>query len=343
MEDFEIVQNERDRKVVEIVHYFLLFIVTFRQYYQKYKQGPLNFSDLARFVDDRGESLLYMLKESCHNLFRHSSSNISEKERIFDLTIGSIFHLAMKMREDLYQLEFYGPKYMSLSAKTPSSHGEEDLINQFKEIHSRAEGSLKEGMEEISLLSRDIFRQFKGLLHQNRGNGLLIRFLLEENELLKEAMGEGALNEIFHILFGQDISQAYRLAGESYFQSAFYSKAIQAFSTAREMNPQDESIQFMLHLSQGMEQFYSFAPLQALNSFEKCLSYAGKVEFLETYRTMIRKVCQKIQEEFPGRRKNDQHRNLIKKAALLQSQMGNPLPSRVEAQPEPDTPSSLKT
>ena len=58
-----------------------------------------------------------------------------------------------------------------------------------------------------------------------------------------------------------------------------------------------------------MEQFYSFAPLQALRSFEKCLPLAQKVEFLETYRAMIHKVCQKIQEEFPGRRKTDQHRD----------------------------------
>jgi hypothetical protein len=36
---------------------------------------------------------------------------------------------------------------------------------------------------------------------------------------------------------------------------------------------------------------------------------------------MVRKVCQKIQEEFPGRRKTDQHRDLVKKARLLERQL----------------------
>jgi len=80
-----------------------------------------------------------------------------------------------------------------------------------------------------------------------------------------------------------------------------------------------------------MEQFYSFAPLQALRSFEKCLPLAQKVEFLESYRAMIHRVCQKIQEEFPGRRKTDQHRDLMKKAKMLRRQLDElpPAPSDI--------------
>jgi hypothetical protein len=55
--------------------------------------------------------------------------------------------------------------------------------------------------------------------------------------------------------------------------------------------------------------------------FEKCLSLETKVEFLDWHRAMIFKVCQKIQEEFPGRRKDDQHRYLVKKAHSLQRQL----------------------
>jgi hypothetical protein len=89
-----------------------------------------------------------------------------------------------------------------------------------------------------------------------------------------------------------------------------------------EKQPGNEELQFKVHFSQGMEQFYAFAPQQALKSLEKCLSLAAKVGFLESYRTMVRKICLKTQEEFPGRKKGIQHhRDLITKAQALQRQL----------------------
>jgi tetratricopeptide (TPR) repeat protein len=331
MEEVNPIQRERDRKVVEILRNFLLATLTFRQQYEKYRSGSLHFSDLAKLVDDRGQSILFVLKESCHDLFRRGSTIASEKEQLFDLTIGSLFHLAMKMREDLYQLEIYGPKYLELSKKRISSQEPKILIRRFKEIISRAETNFQEGMEEIVTLFQDIRQQFKELLLEYRENGLLIRFLLEETDLLKEVLGPGTLEDFFRILYGEDEAQAYRLAGESYFQSAFYPQAVKAFSRALEKNPGDENLQFKFHLSMGMDQFYSFDPIRALESFEKCLSLSEKVEFLENYRAMIRKACLKIQEEFPGRRKSNQHRDLVKMAQVLQRQLEElpPAPSDI--------------
>jgi tetratricopeptide (TPR) repeat protein len=333
MEELDIIQKERERKVVEIVRNFLLAIRTFHQQYEKYRQGSLRFSDLAKLVDDRGESALFALKESCQTLFRHSSAPVLQKEQIFDLTIGSIFHLAMKLREDLYQLEVYGPKYSELGARGDRSQGQGDLIQEFKKITSRTEESFKEGIEEINVLFQDVFRQFQELLGEYRENGLLVRFLLEESDLLQEVFRIDSVEDIFRTLYGSDEARGYRLAGESYFQSAFYAQAIKAFTRALEKSPGDESLQFNIYLSQGLEQFYSFAPLQALRSFEKCLSLAAKVEFLESYRAMIRKVCQKVQEELPGRRKTDQHRDLVKRAKLLQQQLEELPPAPSDTHP----------
>lgn len=321
MEEIDILQRQRDRKFVELARNFLLTALTHRRCQEKYKQGSLCFADLARLIDDRGESVLYGLKESCQALFRRNSSFISEKEQIFDLTVGSIFHLAMKMREDLYQLEVYGPKVLALTAKGQGFPAEGSLLKKFQEILYRAQASFQEGTEEIGILMSDASRQFQELLCANRENGLLIRFLLEEKELVREVLGGEAPESTFCMLYEENDAEAYRLAGESYFNSAFYNQAMRAFTCALEKNPGDENLQFKIHLSQGMEQFYSFAPLHALRSFEKCLGFSERVEFLESYRAMIRKVCQKILEEFPGRRKIDQHRDLVKKAKNLQRQL----------------------
>jgi tetratricopeptide (TPR) repeat protein len=320
-EEWEIAQRERERKIVDIVHNFLVSFLFFRRLHEKFLQGSLRFSDWAEFVDDRGQSILFALKESCHALFRSQSEKATAKEQIFDLTIGSIFHLAMKMREDLYQLEIYGPQYDQWNSKEERSPGGENLIRKFKAILARAESSVREGMEEIFTLSLDGLRQFQELLPLYCDNGLLIRFFLEQRELLEKVFEEKSLVKILRSLCEADASKLYQLAGESYFASGFYRQAIEAFAQALEAHPADERIFLKKHLSEALEQFYSFAPLQALKSLEKCLSPAVKRELPERQRQLMAMICQRIQEEFPGRRKSDQQGDLVKKAKALQRQI----------------------
>ena len=319
-------QRARERKVVEIVRHFLLAFRTFRQIYEEYQKGSLCFSGLAKLADDRGQSILFTLKEDCHSLFRRNETGVSEKEQIFDLTIGTLFHMAMKMREDLYQLEFYGPKVSRLSEKKEEPQTKGSLIPQFQGLLSRARSSLKEGMEEMDLLLMGVLPQFQNLLREYRENGLLIRFFLEEEDLLREVWGKKAREALLEPIYGADSAHPDRLAGESYLQSAFFSRASQAFSRALEKNPADEEVQFMHHLSQGLDQFYSFAPLAALKSFEKCLSLGVKKDFLERYRERIHNVCRRVEQEFPGRRKGDLNRDLANKAKALQRQLDKMIP-----------------
>ncbi len=334
MEEVQIVQQERDRKITEIVSNFLLAVLTFRRQYENFRQGSLVFTDLARFIDDRGNSILFALKENCQELFRRQRAEVSEKEAIFDLTVGSIFHLAMKMREDHYQLEFYGPKFLELTQKdNHGTHTQKQLTDEFKKILSRAETSFREGMEEISALFEETTRQFRDLLRTYSENGLLMRFLTEQHELVKKVLKLEDSIDVIKNIYGEGEANAYRLAGESYFHSAFYAQATKAFSRALENSPGDANLQFKIHLSQGMEQFYSFAPHQALKSLEKCLSFSGKVEFSDSYRVMIRRVCLKIQEELPRRKKGNQQGDVIKKAKLLQRQLETLPPAFSEVYP----------
>ena len=131
-------RRERERKVMEIVRSFLLVYLAFRRLREEYQKGSLRFSDLARFVDDRGQSTLFTLKENCHSLFRRSDEGVSEKEQVFDLLVGTLFHLAMKLREDLYQLEFHGPKVTRLSEKKEGHPDPKGLVRQFQELISRS-------------------------------------------------------------------------------------------------------------------------------------------------------------------------------------------------------------
>jgi len=50
-------------------------------------------------------------------------------------------------------------------------------------------------------------------------------------------------------------------------------------------------------------------------------------------RALIRKVCLKIQEEIPGRRKDDQHRDLVRKATALQKKVQEIPPAASDLHP----------
>ena len=62
-----------------------------------FKSGELRFNVMEEFVDDRGVSCLYRLKQMCHELFRNAEE-ASYKEKLYDMTVGYIFHEAMKLR-----------------------------------------------------------------------------------------------------------------------------------------------------------------------------------------------------------------------------------------------------
>jgi tetratricopeptide (TPR) repeat protein len=176
-------------------------------------------------------------------------------------------------------------------------------------------------MEEVAQLMEDSFRQLNVLLEEYRENGLLLRFLLEEKKLVADTLGERGEERVLRFLYGRNEAEPYRLAGESYFQSGFYSQAVRAFSRALEKTPGNETLQFKIYLSRGLEQFYAFNLEEALNFFEQGLALSPKVEILESQFALIHKVCQKIQEEIPGRRKDDQHRDLVRKATALQKKL----------------------
>ena len=57
-------------------------------------------------MGDGEDSVLFRLKERCHALFRggeQPSEVVMRREALFDLAVGSLFHEAMKFRENLYQ------------------------------------------------------------------------------------------------------------------------------------------------------------------------------------------------------------------------------------------------
>jgi hypothetical protein len=289
-------QRVRDRNILEIVGDLLLSEVAFQEIFKKYKENSLRFSDIGNWVDDKGQSLLYTLKERSHFLFRDMEQDpVHKNEWLLDLAIGSIFHEAMKLRESLYQIGAYRPKYLQyISSQSVDDHG---FLEQFERIFSKAQMDLAEGMEETRSLFRDTMSQLVDFLKRTSRNPLLVRFLLEHRPLLRRVYGAKGLREIFNLMFEKGLLDAYVLAGRSYLESGHYDLSSLYFSKALKLDIHHSDLRFLLNFSLGMKAYYSSLYSRTLSHFTELIRHKSDLKREKEYLRKAEEVCWKIASE----------------------------------------------
>jgi tetratricopeptide (TPR) repeat protein len=291
-------QGSRDRNILAMVRGLLLSEIAFQEISKKYKEGQLHFSDIGNWVDDKGQSLLYDLKEKCHSLFRQMRRGPSnENELLLDLVIGSIFHEAMKLRESIYQMEVYRPRYLQYKRKAGKSVYEKNYLQQFERIISRAEQGVAEGVEETRTLFREAMSQLVVFFKENSKNPFLVRFILEHQPLHQKVYGPKRMIEIFDLMFEKGLLEAYDLAGRSYFQSGHYDLASHYFSKALKMNAHHQEFQFLINFSLGMNAYYNNLYSKTLSHFRKLVSLQSNVKGKKEYLRRVEEICRKVSYE----------------------------------------------
>ncbi len=291
----------RARHRLEMVRNLLLAEVAFQEIFERYQRGDLRFSDIENWVDDKGKSLLYNLKEQSHSLFRtRAKGQLRRNEWLLDLVIGSIFHEAMKLRENVYQLEAYRPRYLHFKTRMrKTSHAyERDSLQKFERIISRAEQGLREGMEVTQSLFKDALEQLIDFLRQNSKDPYLIRMLLDHRSLLGRAYGSRKAKEIFDLMFQRGLLDAYSLAGRSYLEGGHYDLSSACFSKALRMAPSDPQLQFLAHFSLGMKAYYRNAPSKALFHFSKLIPLRLNKNIKGEYLKKVEEVSLHIASDF---------------------------------------------
>lgn len=283
-----------------MVRRLLLAEVSFQEIFRKYREGKLRFSDIGNWVDDTGQSLLYNLKEQSHSLFRVGTKGpVYRNEWLLDLVIGSIFHEAMKLRENIYQMEVYRPRYLQFKSrmgKVAYSY-EKDYLQQFERIITRAEQGVREGMEETRSFFKDAIEQLIHFFKENSKNPYLVRFLLEHQPLLQKVYGTRRAKEIFHLMFKNGLLDAYSLAGKSYLKSGHYDLSSLYFSRASKMDPSNHELQFFENFSLGMKAYYQNAYSKALSHFEKMARLRLNEKLKKDYLRKAEEVCHRMSSE----------------------------------------------
>jgi hypothetical protein len=165
--------------------------------------------------------------------------------------VGSLFHEAMKFREDFYQREVYGPRVRLLRAEAGAEA--DGLFVEFERILSAVSVRLQSGVAETQSLMAQSWGQLRVMLAERSGDGFITRFLIENRETLDQ-LSPGGLEGLLEDIHG-DGSTGYAVAGGSYLVSGHYEAAEQALSDALERGGDPREIAQLSAYARGMSAF----------------------------------------------------------------------------------------
>jgi hypothetical protein len=259
-----------------------------------FKEGHLYFSNIEEFVDDKSKSCLFRLKEMCHELFRNSDE-ASYKEKLYDITVGYVFHEAMKLRENLYQLEFYRPNYDKVSNQLTDT--EKKIVREIEGLIKKAQSKLKEGIKEVKILTIELVGQLKDLIKLYRYNYLLPRFLFENEKTLVSIYGKKGLERILNDLYGEGRAALMLRAAKSYLESEYYDLARLIFKKISTIDKENKEALYLYLYSSAFHYYFKNRFSRSLMFAEGAKSMGVNVQDIMIYETLLEKLIADLSTE----------------------------------------------
>jgi len=301
--------------LVEIIRTFLVAHRTTKRLFAQYRRGELRFADLQELIGGDESSILFRLKERCHARFRPwdaASAMAMRREALFDLAVGSLFHEAMKFRENFYQREIYGPQVRAL--RSESAEESDVFFPEFEKILETVSRRLAEGLQETEILIEHTRDQLRVLLAGKPPNGFVVRYLIESRELAEEVFGI-SLDTLLGEIAGT-AAAGFDLAGRSYLDSGFYRRAESALAAAIERGGEAEDLHRLLQYARGMAAYLAGDYAECVARLDEWFDGGdeNKATLLEIARVAVSKIDQLAEGE--GRER------ITAKAAALVERLG---------------------
>lgn len=219
-----------DTQLVDLIREFARAHGAVRAVGQRLRAGTLDFDTVEALVGSGDESVLFRLKERCHRLFRVSEGSEAAigGGPLFDLAVGSLFHEAMKLRENFYQQWAYGPRLRELR-ETGVSEGR-GLVEEFEKILAETEGRLNQSLMETEVLLEQTTGPLRTLMRDHRTSGPLARYLVIHHEEVAHLFG-GTGEDLLVGVYGS-AGAAFEVAARSYLASGFFAEGRDALEAA---------------------------------------------------------------------------------------------------------------
>lgn len=255
-------EQRRDYFMRQVFADFFSLVMSFRDLYQVYLACRKPEADSClNLLDRRNKKLrtriwdgltvmigsevakgpLWQLKDLCHRLWPEEEHAHNLEGSLIDWLAGSIFHEAMKLKENIYILNSYGPAAFRISdpdsGDGPGGRYLETAsprlaqIMDVKGLIRRIVDDVIRQMEQLAFLFGQTSYMLRTMLPGLTNNMLVVRLLVEQEDVVLELWGENS-NAVFAEMFYAAPEQGFCAAGRSYLNGQWYDRALAMYQRA---------------------------------------------------------------------------------------------------------------
>jgi len=170
---------------------------------------------------------LWQLKDLCHLVWPQETRQQHLQGGLVDWLVGSLFHEAMKLKENLYLLNNYGTATVAvdcLGDYNGRHWRQSPAIARLVDMGSlvvRITGDVARQMERMGFLFGQVKYLLRMMLPDLVANTLILRLLAEQERAVGELWGE-SLEELFSDIFADNPASGFCQVGASYLQGQWY-------------------------------------------------------------------------------------------------------------------------
>ncbi|WP_243361973.1 hypothetical protein [Fundidesulfovibrio terrae] len=189
--------------------------------------------------EEMNKGLLWRLKDTAHHLFRNDGRQ-GLSGQMLDWCIGYIFHETMKIKEDAYQQQNYGPWFRELlDRELPEA--ETVVSKELFQIVLQTNESLRREAARVRFFFEKCRRLLMVYLSDQGENPLLGRFLFEQNPLVRKIFGQD-YDALIAAIYGDAPEMMYVMASQSLRQGGWMTHAAEAVGKACELGPVNQRV-----------------------------------------------------------------------------------------------------
>jgi hypothetical protein len=188
---------------------------------------------------------LWNLRELCRRVWPEKEHGENVEGSLVDWLMGSIFHEAMRLREDVHILNNYGnATFKNRQMRAVRENGSQPpnlpasrlaKIMDRKNLIKRVAVDVMQQMEQLAFLFGQTNNMLRTMLPGLADNFLLVRFLVEQEDIVEDLWGEG-LADVFADMFFGTPAQGFCAAGSSYMSGQWYTRALIMYKRALEFD-----------------------------------------------------------------------------------------------------------
>lgn len=199
------------------------------------RSGQIAFTVLRDLLgEEMSKGLLWRLKDTAHHLFR-GGRDPRRVGQFLDWGMGYVFHETIKLKEDAYQQQNYGPWFRSM--QTEELPPQESMVaRELYQVLLQTAESMRREIERIRFISRHIVKLMPLYLSAHSDNALLARLLYDQRDLIRDVFA-AEYDGLIAAIYGADPVRMYVLAAQSLRQGGWLQEAETAIEDALRLEP----------------------------------------------------------------------------------------------------------